>query len=108
METTLGVIALFLIGIAIERMRQRLIKTWEETEPTAEEIKQEYKPFLDDSPLFNYCLRCGSRANYYGTAWIGSDGSGDCSREVCVLCLESSQPYQLAYKAKEIHLNCDH
>ena len=38
----------------------------------------------------NYCLCCGARAEPYGWASIDSDGSSkSCSKEVCVMCLES-------------------
>ena len=47
----------------------------------------------------------------YGTAWIGTGGSGDCSKEVCALCLEGSCKCgggNLSEPARESHVNCQH
>ncbi len=59
----------------------------------------------------NTCTCCGQRAEAYGTGWIGTNGSGDCSREVCTFCFEggcSCSGNQLKEAAAETHDNCEH
>lgn len=65
----------------------------------------------------NYCLCCGQPASHYGSGWMGDTGSGSCSREVCVICLEGTCwgkdgkgcfGNNLARPAAEIHENCGH
>lgn len=79
----------------------------------------------DDAVFDNYnsenlCLCCGQRAQFYGSGWItqkadGTQESGDCSREVCVICLESGCwgkdgkgcfGNSLTRPAAESHINC--
>lgn len=65
----------------------------------------------------NYCLCCGQLAQHYGSGWMGTGGSGSCTEEVCVFCLESGCwgkdgkgcfGYRLAQPPAEIHDNCTH
>jgi len=59
----------------------------------------------------NRCNCCGQLAEQYGAGWAGTGGSGSCSREVCVLCLEGGckcYGNDLARPAAEIHDNCEH
>lgn len=62
----------------------------------------------------NYCLCCGGRAESYGAAGIGNAGFFmQCSREVCVICLEGAHAAcgygtKLAQPAMEYHQNCIH
>ncbi len=59
----------------------------------------------------NTCTCCGQRAEAYGSGGIGTNGSGDCSREVCAFCLEggcSCFGNQLKVPAFEVHVNCEH
>ena len=59
----------------------------------------------------NTCTCCGKRAESYGTGWMGTGGSGSCSREVCACCLEggcSCFGNHLKEPAAEVHENCSH
>jgi hypothetical protein len=60
----------------------------------------------------NYCLCCGNRAESYGWASVGTDGTKSCSKEVCVSCLESGCPdcygSKLAQTPYEWHERCEH
>lgn len=59
----------------------------------------------------NRCKCCGQVAQHYGTGWMGTGGSGSCTREVCVLCLEGGCKCcgsDLKRPAAEIHDNCQH
>lgn len=85
-------------------------------EPTIQEgvkrVIMEYGEALRNLENRNYCLCCGQLAQQYGSGWASTDGSGSCSREVCVSCLEGGHigchGNKLACKPMEIHENCEH
>lgn len=59
----------------------------------------------------NVCLCCFGPTEYYGHGWMGTSGSGSCSKEVCVLCLEGGCKCcgrKLKEPAAEEHWNCEH
>jgi hypothetical protein len=66
----------------------------------------------------NVCLCCGRRAEHYGHASVDSTGIIEsCSKEVCVLCLETGCwgqdgkgcfGYKLRDKSAEWHQGCAH
>ena len=71
---------------------------------------------MNSSNRGNYCLCCGNRAEYYGSASMDSTGvTESCSKEVCVMCLEGGcrgkddkgcYGSRLAQPANEEHYNC--
>ena len=66
----------------------------------------------------NICLCCGRRAEHYGYASVDSTGIIEsCSKEVCVVCLETGcwgqggercLGYRLRDKPSEYHQGCSH
>ncbi len=60
----------------------------------------------------NFCLCCGRSAEHYGWASVGTDGSKSCSKEVCVICLETGCPNcygaKLSEPPSEWHDGCGH
>jgi hypothetical protein len=60
----------------------------------------------------NECKCCGGPVTFYGTCWTdGVGGSGECTVQVCVSCLEGDCKCgggRLARTPEERHIGCTH